>query len=365
MKRKIGFVLAFVLISLFNQAQQVGPNISWDVTTYDFGDIKETDGKVTYNFTFANTGSEPLVITNVRPSCGCTSSDYTKEPVTPGGKGFVSATFNPENRPGNFSKSITITTNCNPPTTNLRFTGNVISKPKTIDDEYPRLVGELRLKSNHLALAKVSYSEVKNGELEMVNTTNHDLEVTFRNVPNYIKIQAEPTVLKPGEKGLIKVSYDAKLRNDWGFIMDKVTMAINGNTDQNRNSISVSVTIEEDFSKLTPEQKANAPHIEFETKAHNFESLKQGQNIDFAFKFKNTGKSDLIIRKIKPSCGCTIVNPTKEVLKPGDAAEFKVNFNSSGKAGKQNKTITVITNDPLESQVTLRVTGDVLAPESK
>jgi hypothetical protein len=360
MNRKISVLWMVLVLAITGYSQQVGPNISWDVSTYDFGDIKETDGKVTYNFTFSNTGSEPLVITNVRPSCGCTSSDYTKEPVAPGAKGFVSATFNPENRPGKFSKSITITTNCNPPASTIRFTGNVISRPQTVEDEYPRNVGELRLKTNHLALAKIGYTDVKEGELEMVNTTAHDLNVTFRNIPPHIKIKAEPETLTPGAKGVIKVSFDAAKRNDWGFIMDKVTMAINGDTDQNKNAISISVTIEEDFEKMTPEQKANAAHITFDTKVFNFETIKQGENKDFAFKFKNSGKSDLIIRKIKPSCGCTIVNPSKEVLKPGEDAEFKVKFNSSGKTGKQNKTITVITNDPLESQVTLRVTGDVL-----
>ncbi len=365
MIKKVYILSMLLIMAIVGYSQQVGPNISWDVSTYDFGDIKETDGKVTYNFTFSNTGSEPLVITNVRPSCGCTSSDYTKEPVAPGAKGYVSATFNPENRPGKFSKSITITTNCTPPATTIRFTGHVISRPQTVEDEYPRIISELRLKTNHLALAKMGYSEVKSGELEMINTTDHDLNVSFRNIPAHIKIVADPETLKPGTKGVIKVTYDAAKRNDWGFIMDKVTMAVNGNTDQNNNSISISVTIEDDFEKMTPEQKANAAHITFETKVFNFQTIKQGENVDFAFKFQNTGKSNLIIRKIKPSCGCTIVNSTKEVLKPGEKAEFEVKFNSSGKTGKQNKTITVITNDPLESQVTLRVTGDVLMAEQK
>jgi hypothetical protein len=362
MKRRLSILTVAFLAVFAGKAQQIGPNISWDNPAHEFGDIKEEDGKVTHNFTFTNTGNEALTIINVRPSCGCTSSDYTKEAVAPGGKGFVSATFNPENRPGKFSKSITITTNCNPPTSNLRFTGNVITRPQTVTDEFPRNIGELRLKTNHLALMKVDYAEVKEGELEMINTTDHNLVVTFRNVPLHMKVTAVPETLVPGAKGLIKVSYDAKKKADWGFLMDKVTVAVNGDTDQNKNVISVSATIEENFDNLTVEQKEAAPHIEFESTVFDFDSIVQGKNVDYSFKFKNTGKSELIIRKIKPTCGCTIVNSSKDIVKPGAAAEIKMRFNSNGMVSRQNKSIAVITNDPAQSQVTLRVTGNVLEP---
>ncbi|MGE4288015.1 MAG: DUF1573 domain-containing protein [Salinivirgaceae bacterium] len=358
--KQLGFILFIVIASLgVVQAQQVGPNISWDNDTHDFGDIKEDGGKVTYNFSFTNTGNAPLVITQVRPSCGCTTSDYTKEPVMPGQKGFVSAVFNPMNRPHRFSKSISITTNSNPPTSTLRIVGNVIPKQLTVEDEYPRVLGELRLKSNHLALMKVSVDEVKEGELEMVNTSSKLLNVSFRNVPAHIKAEAVPETLKPGEKGVIKVWYDAKKKNDWGFLMDRITVAINGDTQQNKNLLSISANIEEDFSDLSEAEKAKAPKIEFNENTFNFGTITQGQSVDYIFEFKNTGKSDLIIRKTKASCGCTVINPSKSLLKPGETAELKVKFDSTGKLNRQNKSITVITNDPSQPQVTLRVTGMV------
>jgi len=359
MKKSI-FIMAMFLIGIAGTfAQQKGPNISWESPSYKFGDIKEEGGKVTHKFSFTNTGNEPLVITNVRPSCGCTSSDYTKQPIQPGGKGYVSASFDPKRRVGKNSKSITVTTNGNPPTTTLRFTANVLPRPRTIEDDYPRVMGDLRLKTNHLALMKISNNEIKEGTVGIVNTQKTDLTITFRNVPAHIKIKAVPEVLKPQMKGNIIVTYDASKKNDYGFLMDRIIIAINGNTNNNRNRLSVSVTIEEDFSKLTPEQLANAPKIEFDNKVFNFGTLNKGESVEHVFTFKNTGKSDLIIRKTKTSCGCTIVNPSKKVIKPGENAELKVRFNSAGKKNKQNKSITVITNSPTESQIVLRVTGFV------
>lgn len=125
-------ILLIVLATVFSAAvfaQQSGPAISWTETVHDFGTFKEEAGVQTYKFEFVNTGNEPLFLTNVKASCGCTATEYTKEPVQPGGKGYVSATYNPSGRPGKFNKSITVTTNEFQPTSVIRITGEVIPKP--------------------------------------------------------------------------------------------------------------------------------------------------------------------------------------------------------------------------------------------
>jgi len=81
--------------------------VQWNEKTHDFGTIEQ--GKpATATFTFKNISDAPIVITNVRSSCGCTVAKYTKEPVRPGEEGEVSATYNAA-RPGNFNKSVTVT----------------------------------------------------------------------------------------------------------------------------------------------------------------------------------------------------------------------------------------------------------------
>ena len=82
--------------------------IKWDKEIHDFGDIEK--GKpVTYEFTFTNTTNETVLITTVKPACGCTAANYTKTPIKPGEKGMVAATFNAAS-PGGFQKSVTILT---------------------------------------------------------------------------------------------------------------------------------------------------------------------------------------------------------------------------------------------------------------
>lgn len=77
--------------------------IKWDKEIHDFGDIEK--GKpVTYEFSFTNTTNETVLITNVKPACGCTAANYTKTPIKPGEKGMVAATFNAAS-PGGFQKT--------------------------------------------------------------------------------------------------------------------------------------------------------------------------------------------------------------------------------------------------------------------
>lgn len=83
--------------------------IKWVDESHDFGEIEK--GKpVSYEFTFVNTTKQTVLLTNVKASCGCTATNYTKTPVKPGEKGTVTATYNAA-APGNFHKTVTVTTN--------------------------------------------------------------------------------------------------------------------------------------------------------------------------------------------------------------------------------------------------------------
>ena len=74
---------------------------------------------------------------------------------------------------------------------------------------------------------------------------------------------------------------------------------------------------------------------------------------------KNNGKSDLIIRKTKASCGCTAVTMGETILSPGQSTTIRATFDSTGKSGRQYKSITVITNDPQHPETLLTITGNI------
>lgn len=83
--------------------------VAWTSDVHDFGDIAK--GKpASFDFTFKNTTKQTILITNVKASCGCTATNYTKTPIKPGESASVTATYNAAS-PGPFSKSVTVTTN--------------------------------------------------------------------------------------------------------------------------------------------------------------------------------------------------------------------------------------------------------------
>ncbi len=91
--------------------------------------------------------------------------------------------------------------------------------------------------------------------------------------------------------------------------------------------------------------RVDAPVIAFEKTEHDWGNINEGDKVETTFKFKNTGKSELIITNIKGSCGCTVPkNWPKEPIMPGAEGEFTVQFNSKGKPNKQQKTVTVTCN---------------------
>lgn len=359
MKRVLFIALISIMSVAVSQAQHAKPNLAFEETIHDFGEMKEDGGRVSYSFQFTNTGGQPLVIHNVKASCGCTSPDWTRNPIPPGGKGYVKATFDPRNRPGNFNKTVTVASNAKNPTVVLRIVGKVLPREKRMEDIYPNVLGPIRIETSHMAFTRMAPNQKKTEQLNIISTSDKPVKIGFINVPKHVKIKAEPEVLQPGQKGVITASYDAELKNDWGFVVDQV-FVIFDDVREYKNRISVSASIEEDFSKWTPEQLANAPVINIAEKTWNFGEIKQGEKVEHGFVIKNNGKSELIIRKVKASCGCTATKPQKTVLAPGESTEIATVFNSRGKSGRQNKSVTVVTNDPKSTSVLLRITGNVL-----
>jgi hypothetical protein len=92
--------------------------------TYNFGEVSEGP-QVTHEFKFTNNGKEPLILSNVKASCGCTTPSWPKDPILPGKESSILVTYNTQGRPGNFTKSITITSNANTPSKVIYIKGTV------------------------------------------------------------------------------------------------------------------------------------------------------------------------------------------------------------------------------------------------
>ncbi|MBS1637301.1 MAG: DUF1573 domain-containing protein [Bacteroidetes bacterium] len=103
------------------------------------------------------------------------------------------------------------------------------------------------------------------------------------------------------------------------------------------------------------------PEIKFEEETHDFGRITQGERVSYAFKFKNTGKSNLIISSASGSCGCTVPEWPKEPIKPGEENKINVVFSSEGKQGMVEKTVTLVTNCEPSTRV-LTIKTNIIVP---
>lgn len=324
-------------------------------TAHDFGQISETGGNVAYQFEFTNIGKAPVIITNVESSCGCTTPEWTKQPVLPNKTGFVKAIYDPKDRPGIFDKEITVTTKTEQ--VKLKISGEVLPKTKGVADLYPRVAGALRLKSLNIPFANIYHTATVTDSLPVINTGSAAVSIGFENVPAHLSISARPQTLGAGEKGSIVCTYSAAKKNDWGYVTDKVTLTLNG-AGSKGSELVVSASIDEDFSGLTGEQLAGAPVAKLAQRAVELGSVAGGASQAFAIAIANEGKSDLLLRKVVSSCGCiTLAADNPKIIKAGQAAELKATFSAGKLKGKVNKNVTIITNAPRQPNVTIRVTA--------
>jgi len=110
-----------------------------------------------------------------------------------------------------------------------------------------------------------------------------------------------------------------------------------------------------DFSSL--------PVMSYNFLEYDFGQLIQGEKVSIAFKFKNTGKSDLVISAANAGCGCTVPNFPRNPIKPGDEGVVEVLFNSSSKRGYQSQRVSVVANTQPNTTV-LTIKANVVVPEN-
>lgn len=136
---------------------------------------------------------------------------------------------------------------------------------------------------------------------------------------------------------------------------------LTGCGDNNGNNLSTDL-VNNPKTASGKENMSDLPVIEFDKEIHDFGKVMQGEKVTFNFKFENVGKSDLLITRVNTSCGCTASEFPREPIKPGEKKSLRVTFDSEGRKGIQNKTITVVSNCQPDIEV-LRIKVMVITPK--
>ena len=348
MKVIFSIFLLFPFITVFSQAV-----MDFSTQMHDFGTIKETDGVVSCQFEFVNQGALPVLIKKVESSCGCTSPEWTRQPVLPGKKGYIKAVFNPQDRPGYFDKTITVFSNAQPAVVELKIRGNVEGKARTILDDYPyELASGLRLPLQEISLMKVRKGEIKYMRIGIFNNAGKNVEVNFDRLPGYLKMSIDPANIEDKETANVEVAYNTALHGEYGLNRLWVDLVVNGK----KYPLPVSVFIEEDFRNA---DVSTAPIIETDKKYYHFGTMPLAQTVKFTYQLKNKGKTALKIHRIYTNDARVVAEMKAKEILPDATACIEVRIEKGAEPGKVASVVSVITNSPLQPELKLRFYGEL------
>ena len=366
--RRYIYIFIILNFSIISFGQEKNALISFEEVAFNFRTLNESEGIVKHKFWFSNTGNNPLILTEVKSSCKCISVIYPKSPILPGKESFIEISYDPKDRPGPFQNKIIVLSNAINNNVQLEIKGEVRSialenalNPNSLNKKYRFKIGSISFSTNHIAFSDVYYNEKAAIKIEVYNPSEKPAYIYIEELPAHLETNLSELQVGPMSEDSIIFYFDASQKKDWGFVYDKIKIKVKDNSIQ-ESMIPVSARIVENFSIMNEQERLNAPRIKFKTRVHNFDTVYQGTSSEYTYEFTNTGKSDLIIRKVKPSCGCTTSELGKMVVKEGEQSYITIKFNAGNRKGFQSKTISVISNDPDNPLIMLKFNGTVVPP---
>lgn len=358
MNRTILFAVSAMLLA--SAHAYGGPVARWKAVTHDFGAFDEDMGKVTSDFVLVNDGDAPLIIYAARASCGCTVPAFTSDPIEPGDSAVVKVTYDPAGRPGKFSKRVKVETNCEPAQQILTINGTVIGASNTLRARFPIEAGNLKLRNKAVTFGDISKGRTKTAFLEGYNQSDEVIRPSVSGLPPHLSVDIKPDAVPPGEQVTFTFFYDSSRTADWGLTTDEITISpAAGSAIASR--VDIIAIVNEDFSRLTPEQLERAPRIALSTTAVDLGRVAVGTRNDAEVTIENFGKDPLTIRKVASLDPAVEATVDKKEVKGGSRAKLKVKVDTRKcDSNLLNARITVITNDPDRPVSNIRVVGELL-----
>lgn len=229
----------------------------------------------------------------------------------------------------------------------------------TLEDRFPKIIGGLRFSQTTLNLGKVLNNELLSDTIRIFNNSQKPLSLSIKmKLPDHLKIDIQPTKLEAGQQGYILVTFNASLRNEFGFVFDRIMLHTDDMEHSDKN-LNISATISEFFPPLDTADTLSAPKARLSEKSFNYGRIQQGEKAQHDFMIYNDGQHDLKIHSAKSTCGCIKTSLSKNIVLTGDSALISVEFDSFAKESSISKEAMIFINDPSQAEIILTVLAEV------
>lgn len=358
MKKILSFI---IFISAASLAAVASESVKWLATNHNFGAFDENMGRVSTVFRFVNTGTEPVSIVAARASCGCTAPQFSRDAVAPGDTADIKVTYDPAGRPGRFSKYVAVDLSYEGSRQKLTIEGTVVGNSASVSRQYPAKCSDiLRLSRGAAMMGDVVKGQLKTLFLKAYNSGHDSIAPSVSNLPDYVSVTVAPERVAPGEQCSFIFYFRSNKCPLYGLVSDTVYVS----PDPLSSTICplpLTALVNEDFTKLTPKQRAKAPVIRIEDPTADFDRIDaSAARAERTVEITNTGKSTLDIRRVYTVTPGVTATADRTSVKPGKKATVTVAVDPAALTGALlNARISVITNDPDSPVTTIRAVGSI------
>ncbi|MGI6233103.1 MAG: DUF1573 domain-containing protein [Prevotella sp.] len=349
---KRNFISAILLLAAASAGAQ---RISTDKPLIDCGQVVYRQ-PVTAQFELTNDGRQPLVISNVRTSCGCTNVDYPKGAIPAGADFKVSITYDAKTM-GHFTKLADIYSNGSEEPLTLTLRGVVVDEIVDFQGEYPETLGNLKAEDTEVEFDDVNRSDRPYKRIHIYNPTSETVEPVVMHLPKYLDAEVSPSRIAPGHGGVVTLKLLPHHLRDMGLTQTTVYLGMfPGDKVSNDKEINVSAVLLPNFENLTETQLQLAPKAQFTTEVLDLGSFNSKKKLKGEVDITNKGRSTLEIRSIQMFTTGIEVSLNKTKIEPGETAKLKVTaIRKMLRNVKSKPRILLITNDPQKAKVVIHI----------
>ena len=264
-----------------------------------------------------------------------------------GESGYITVSYDPMYRPGLFDREVVVTfqSDGKEMIDTLRVLGEVIARPKTLNEQFPYRLDKVQCSCKMIYLKYVDMGTTPSQHLYCHNSS--EKPVTMKVTQNHIVEVSEERTIAPGETENFLVTYHST-NGLYGVNMFRLKVILDGDTLM--QGINVRAEVKEDFSKLTPKERRKAPIIHA-LKTPNM-TVKRGEQIAYPLTIFNNGLSTLLLRRIVTNGDFITLLTTKNKIKAGRSLNLMLNIDTSKlEPGNYKRKITIISNDPTQPEL--------------
>ena len=324
---------------------------------WDFGDIEEADGPVSHTFRFVNISNNPIEIANIATSCGCTTVQYSTEPVRGGEEGEITVMFDPSRTDGRVLREVEVLTRDRRNYAYLTISANVTPIPMGLEQIYRHLLtGTVKTSSLGYPFGYISQGESMTKVMRVANVGNKAVSLAVETTGNRYGMSVEcPERINPQEVVSIRITYDIPQGKDYfGMARDTIWVVADGVKSQ----VPVTVNAKR-VEKFSQDEGRPKPVLRIEPSYVDFGPKKPGRIYKKTIVIGNTGNADLIFRNVEPMEGTAISIESGQVIKPGKEMKVTVAVTNSREPRTATMgSINLTTNDPTRPLCELRLQVD-------